>query len=96
MANNFQINSAQFIGSSNGLIGDLRAGQRGLYPNRRLPIRVRRGFAGVESYLGPLMLAASTSLYQSAGSNPTVNSMSAIPFNVNTPTYQNAPTSWSA
>jgi hypothetical protein len=42
------------------------------------------------------MLAASTSLYQSAGSNPTVNSMSAIPFNVNTPTYQNAPTSWSA
>jgi hypothetical protein len=53
------------------------------------------GQTGIESYLSPLILAVSQSLYQDAGVNPTVNSSSPIPA-VSGTNYPNMPSSWVA
>lgn len=50
--------------------------------------------AGIETYLGPLMLATSTAFYASAGSNPTANSLTAIPYSATAQQYPNMPSSW--
>jgi hypothetical protein len=58
------------------------------------------GQAGIESYLSPLMLAASQAFYQSAGDqNPTLRSGTPIPAGLSinrTLDYPNIPGSWVA
>jgi hypothetical protein len=52
--------------------------------------------AGIAAYLGPLMLFASTALYQQTGPNPTINSTTAIPFNAAATQYVGIPATWTA
>ena len=55
------------------------------------------GQAGIQGYLGPLMLATSTSFYASAGDqNPTVHSSSAMNGLPSGSNYSNMPSSWTA
>jgi hypothetical protein len=62
-----------------------------------LDVASASGQSGVEALLTPLMLSVSTAYFSCAGAlNPTVNSLTPIPFSTTATQYPGLPSTWTA